>query len=1102
MEPVMEPEATPPDGLDAGMRAAFGGAPNARPSLLHVLQRMTGSRLDLHLRGNDESDAPVKIDDEAKALRDPSGRYQVLGEIGRGGVGVVYKGRDQDLGRDVAMKVLRPEYASRPEILERFIEEAQIGGQLQHPGIVPVYELGLQHGERPYFAMKLVKGETLAVLLARRANPGDDRRRFLAVFEQICQTLAYAHARNVVHRDLKPANVMIGSFGEVQVVDWGFAKVLQAGRGSREAKPAAPAASVIATVRSDPARGSQSVAGSMLGTPAYMPPEQALGDVENLDERSDVFGLGAILCEILTGGPPYLEADGDLILQAARADMSRVHARLDQSGADAPLVDLCRSCLAPARAARPAAGTEVAKAIAAYLSSVEERARQAQLQAAEAKGRARTTLVAAVAAVLLLALAGGGYAVFTQQARERSERAGQRVAAAVNATNVLLAEVKARDASVAEWDRALDAAERAHALAQEADIATTARAETATLLDSVRLQRDAAATARAAAAKNAAMRERLADARFELDDYSARVRTQLPLAKAQPLVAARYQETYSAAFAAYLDGRQLTSLDVDAARQALAGPLSVELAVAIDDWVHWPLRMEVGSPEGEQARLLQTVAMSLDPDPLRNRLRAMLGGGAPDLASVKALRREFDVAKLPPISLHLLARAFDLAGSRSDAVQTLRLACNQHPTDFPSAFDLASVLHMAGELTGAEAHFRIARALRPESALVHSNLAALLREQGRFDEAAASIRTALAGDDRNAILHLILGLILRDQGQRVDAERSLRQAIALDPGYGKAHNDLGSLLMDLGRQEEAAAALRRAIELQPDFSDSHTNLGDLLADQGRIDEAIASYRTALQLQPNDLVTCNSLSIALHQQGDDAGAVEILQRGLAIDPNHAPLNFNLAMRLFEECRYEAALAAMRRAEATWTKNTDDFSRQWLANVQKHIASLQPEVDRLDELLAIARGERAAATPMEIGAAAEFALGRGDFALALRALERGFAAHPGLLETASCRYHAARSAVQQAARQAPAGEIVPDGERTQLRERARAWLLDELRRWRAQLGDNPDVRRVVLAAQRDPLLAGVRDAAALAALPTQEAADWRALWQQVAALLRDG
>ena len=155
-------EPSKPDDLDAALRAAFGAESSpAQPSILRILQQRTGTRLDLELPDVDgDGGAPVRIDDEAKALRDPTGRYQLLGELARGGVGVVYKGRDQDLGRDVAMKVLRAEYANHPDILERFVEEAQIGGQLQHPGIVPEYDLGLQRGDRPYFAMKLVKRDT------------------------------------------------------------------------------------------------------------------------------------------------------------------------------------------------------------------------------------------------------------------------------------------------------------------------------------------------------------------------------------------------------------------------------------------------------------------------------------------------------------------------------------------------------------------------------------------------------------------------------------------------------------------------------------------------------------------------------------------------------------------------------------------------------------------------------------------------------------------------------------------------------------------------------------------------------------------------------
>src|SRR5262249_14748500 len=144
----------------------------------------------------------------------------------------------------------------------RFVEEARIAGRLQHPGVVPVYALGEAGPGRPYFTMKLVQGQTLADLLRERAGPAQELPRFLKIFEQVCQTLAYAHAQGVIHRDLKPANVMVGAFGEVQVMDWGLAKRVRA------AGAATPGAEL-----------SQSRPGRVLGTPAYMSPEQALGQV-------------------------------------------------------------------------------------------------------------------------------------------------------------------------------------------------------------------------------------------------------------------------------------------------------------------------------------------------------------------------------------------------------------------------------------------------------------------------------------------------------------------------------------------------------------------------------------------------------------------------------------------------------------------------------------------------------------------------------------------------------------------------------------------------------------------------------------------------------
>jgi eukaryotic-like serine/threonine-protein kinase len=285
-------DQTPPGGSSQMATIDFGPGPPPHIRLRALLE---------------DREPPVMP--RSAAIPDRAGtgleRYQLQGEIARGGMGAIIRGRDVDLGRELAIKVLLESHQGNPEVVRRFVEEAQIGGQLQHPGVVPVYELGTFPDRRPYFAMKLVKGRTLAALLRERTGPAQDLSRFLGILEQTCYTVAYAHARGVIHRDLKPSNVMVGSFGEVQVMDWGLAKVLTQGGIADLAATQAVQETVVTTVRSGPARtDDESQAGSILGTPAYMAPEQARGEVERIDERADVFGLGAILCEILTGLPP------------------------------------------------------------------------------------------------------------------------------------------------------------------------------------------------------------------------------------------------------------------------------------------------------------------------------------------------------------------------------------------------------------------------------------------------------------------------------------------------------------------------------------------------------------------------------------------------------------------------------------------------------------------------------------------------------------------------------------------------------------------------------------------------------------------------------
>jgi WD40 repeat protein len=354
-----------------------------------------------------------------------AGRYELGEEIARGGMGVILRARDETLNRDLAVKVLLSPPERRPDLARRFLEEAQIAGQLQHPGVVPIHEIGTLPDGRPFFAMKLVKGETLAELLkgreSRRVEPGGsphDLPRFLTVFEQVCQTLAYAHSKRVIHRDLKPANVMVGAFGEVQVMDWGLAKVLPEVPTPAEAldpERTRDGASVVETARAgEPDSATQ--AGSVLGTFAYMPPEQARGEVGRLDRRCDVFGLGAILCEVLTGEPPYTGTAEARRAFAQVGHTAPAFERLDRCGADGELVALAKWCLAAEPEGRPADAGEVAAALTAYLGGVQERLRAAEITQARTEERAaaeqrRRRLARALAGVVLLALLallGGG----------------------------------------------------------------------------------------------------------------------------------------------------------------------------------------------------------------------------------------------------------------------------------------------------------------------------------------------------------------------------------------------------------------------------------------------------------------------------------------------------------------------------------------------------------------------------------------------------------------------------------------------------------------------------------------------------------------------
>jgi serine/threonine protein kinase len=490
---TVDVSSVPSDSLDAGLAAGFGRPAEAPRSSLDASQRP----VLLH-EAKGESDHVVKPHSDAMPDKSETGdRYQLFGEIARGGMGAVLRGRDVDLGRDLAVKVLLEKHADNPAVARRFLEEAQIGGQLQHPGVVPVYDIG-RFGERPFFTMKLVKGQTLAELLAERnVGPASSRpetptagwkpapqdlSRLLSIALQVAQALAYAHAKGVIHRDLKPANIMVGAFGEVQVMDWGLAKVLAEGGGADEERASRererPAeGTLIRTARStgSSGHGTDTEAGSLLGTPAYMPPEQANGDVALLGRRADVFGLGAILCEILSGQPPYVGRSAEEVRRkAANGDLADATARLDGCGADAELIVLTKACLSPEAIDRPKDAQAVVDGLTAYLDGVQERLRQAELAEAAARARAieeakrrRLTLVLAATVLLAVTLGGGGWLWVKSDRDARQAHVAREVNDAVNRATALREQAKAANVGgAALFAQAREQTQRALALAE------------------------------------------------------------------------------------------------------------------------------------------------------------------------------------------------------------------------------------------------------------------------------------------------------------------------------------------------------------------------------------------------------------------------------------------------------------------------------------------------------------------------------------------------------------------------------------------------------------------------------------------------------------
>jgi serine/threonine-protein kinase len=1151
-------DASPPGPAREGGTAVVAVPSETVSGLLESIAGRAGSVPCILLRDTDTPFEPPLVKPGHENAAEGSIRFRIDGEIARGGMGSVLKGRDPDLGRDVAIKVLREELGSNSEMVRRFVEEAQIGGQLQHPGIVPIYELGALADLRPFFAMKLVKGKTLATLLQARKELADDQPRLLGIFEQICQTVAYAQARGVIHRDLKPSNVMVGSFGEVQVMDWGLAKVLARGGETDDAAAGKEVFdhTVIATARTRSDDSDLSRAGSVLGTPSYMAPEQARGEVDRVNERADVFALGSILCEILSSRPAFCgRTSGEIQRKAALGDLADAQARLEACGADPELVALANDCLAREPEDRPPDAGSVSTRVTAHLTGVQERLRAAEVEraraearTAEEKKRQKVTLALAASVVLTMSLSAGGWAFYARQRRLRIEATARRVDEALYRAHLALGLARSAGAGdMSRWTEAETEARQAQNLLAVSEADPDLRRRVATSVDDIQRGKAEATAWAEQAARDHALVARLEEVRARNADKKD---------------ADRRDVGYRAAFNA--EAIDFDALAVaDAAKALTARRVAAELAAALDDWAA-ALREMPGESEG--ALKLLAIAQLADPDPWRNRLREAIARN--DKAALAALAGG-DLGVQPVQSLVLLGTSLASLDQRDRAEAVLRDAQRRNPGDFWINYTLAGVLAgfkppRNGEVirflsiavairpTSILAHndlgialsdakraneclaeFREATRLWPENALLRENLANLLHVRQQLTEASALKREAITARPNDPEVYVDLADSLFDAYEFDAAIENCRKAISLKPDHGAAHTWLGRSLAAQARLDLALEELRLGVGLEPQDDQAHTYYGVALRLAGRLNESIAALQHAIELAPDAQNAMNYLGNALDDLGLFDLAYEQFTRSLALKPSRDEARHQMLSSLLEIGEVAKAEEVIREAERAVPDRTIvphlkgalllasgepnsavkllETARREKPEGYRPDAVLRGEIERaiqleplVVKLSTLLDGGEAPADAPATAMVAELALRRGRASVSARLFRDAFAHDASLAEDprAGFRGRAAFAAVRAGLGDDPDAPKIDQAARANWRRQGLDWFRAELVAWgkltdahRASLTERNQLVRTLRTWKRHRALAGVREAGALAKLPIGERDGWRSFWADV-------
>jgi serine/threonine-protein kinase len=1049
-------------------------------------------------RPDPDTDTPAPWHAGAEYPRIPG--YEVEAVLGRGGMGIVYKARDLRLHRLVALKMLLAgAYAGSAE-RERFVREAEAVAALRHANIVQVHGAG-DHDGRPYFTMEYLEGGSLAQMLSGTPQPPRQAATLLATLAEAVQV---AHQGGIVHRDLKPANILLTADGTPKIADFGLARHFDGDQ-------------------------TLTLSGARVGTPSYMAPEQAIGKAHSIGPATDIYALGALLYEMLTGRPPFR---GETASETERQVIAEEPVPPTRLSPKVPreLETICLKCLHKDPPRRYATAADLAEDLHRFQRGEPIAARPAGLLERLAKWmRRRPTQSAMLAASLLLAVALVGVSLWlvAQKAHQRS------------AIEADLKEM-ARLQDGARWVEARAALERA-----EAWIGWDGPDD---------------------------LRRRLGQARRDLDLVIQLNTIRLRRVTRSELVfyQAQADREYEPAFREAGLGR-VHDHPARVAAAVKASAVRGAIVAALEDWA-------VCSTHEERRDWLLEVARQADPDPQGWRRRILEPVAWDDPAALAELART--VPGRQSVSL-LLALGERLRATGGDAVPFLKRIQKEHPADFWANLILGNALL---QLSSQEAagYYRAALASRPGAAVGYCAVGDALRLQDQLDEAIDYYEKAIQVDPAYARAYSNLGLAMQSQDRVDEAIDYCRKALQFDPDYAWAHHNLANALRVKGRLDEAYHHYQQVIRLDPKNREAENGVRSVLMRQGRGREVQVDWRKALEANPpepeawfgyaelclflgdkdeygharqalldrfgattvpfvaepigraclllpgtedelrkgaglTDRAVAAKRStpgwiyryflfakgLAEYRQGRLASAIAMM-KGEASQVMGPSPRLILAMAQHDQGRKQQARKTLAKAIVAfdWSAAEADRRDVWIC----HILRREAEALILPNLPAFLRGEYQPLDNDERLALVGICQFQGLYHAAARLYADAIAANPGLADElpSEWRYLAARCAALAGCGLGADGAKLDEAERTRWRRQAREWLRSDLAVWRKTLDGGSvaarvQARKTLAHWQVDPDLAGLRESSAMDKSSTDERKECLALWQAVGSLL---